>query len=178
MNRKTYNNVKIFIIALTLCLIAVPVSRYLSPRAIVNGHDVYLAWLPLSVMLAVVLLFGRRAILPIVLGFTVTNLFYINLAPLQYVVLLFCQTFALFSACGVLRIILGERWRYCIPNKHIGLRIFWLGFIVPIGIKLSMYLAGYLFDFPVTISTFFGEGTVIYNVVDILSLICAALILM
>ena len=99
MNRKTYNNVKIFIIALTLCLIAVPVSRYLSPRAIVNGHDVYLAWLPLSVMLAVILLFGRRAILPILLGFTVTNLFYINLAPLQYSVLLFCQTFALFAAC-------------------------------------------------------------------------------
>jgi hypothetical protein len=39
-----------------------------------------------------------------------------------------------------------------------------------------MYLAGYLFDFPVTISTFFGEGTAIYNVVDIQSLICAALI--
>lgn len=61
-------------------------------------------------------------------------------------------------------------------NKHIGLRIFWLGFIVPLGIKMSMYLAGYLFDFPVTISTFFGEGTVIYNVVDIQSLIGAALI--
>lgn len=163
-------------IALALCLIAVPVSRYLSPRAIVNGHDVYLAWLPLSVMLAVILLFGRRAILPILLGFTVTNLFYVNLAPLQYSVLLFCQTFALFAACGLLRIMLGKRWRYSIPNKHIGLRIFWLGFMVPIGIKLSMYLAGYLFDFPVTISTFFGEGTVIYNVVDIQSLICAALI--
>jgi hypothetical protein len=48
--------------------------------------------------------------------------------------------------------------------------------MVPAGIKLSMYLAGYLFDFPVTISTFFGEGTAIYNVVDIQSLICAALI--
>lgn len=176
MNRKTYNNVKIFIIALTLCLIAVPVSRYLSPRAIVNGHDVYLAWLPLSVMLAVILLFGRRAILPILLGFTVTNLFYINLAPLQYSVLLFCQTFALFAACGLLRLMLGKRWRHSIPNKHIGLRIFWLGFIVPFGIKLSMYMAGYLFDFPVTISTYFGEGTVIYNVVDIQSLICAGLI--
>ena len=88
MNRKTYNNVKIFMIALALCLIAVPVSRYLSPRAIVNGHDVYLAWLPLSVMLAVILLFGRRAILPILLGFTVTNLFYVNLAPLQYLSLI------------------------------------------------------------------------------------------
>jgi hypothetical protein len=48
--------------------------------------------------------------------------------------------------------------------------------MLPAGIKLSMYLAGYLFDFPLTISTFFGEGTAIYNVVDIQSLICAVLI--
>lgn len=176
MNRKTYNNVKIFIIALAICLIAVPVSRYLSPRAIVNEHDVYLAWLPLSVMLAVMLLLGRRGILPILISFMVANIFNVNLAPLQYSVLLFCQTFSVFAACGVLRLLLGRRWRYCMPNKYIGLRIFWLGFMVPIGIKMSMYLAGYFFDFPVTISTFFGEGTVIYNVVDIQSLICAAMI--
>ena len=176
MNRKTYNNVKIFIIALAICLIAVPVSRYLSPRAIVNEHDVYLAWLPLSVMLAIMLLLGRRGILPILISFMVANIFNVNLAPLQYTVLLFCQTFSVFAACGVLRLLLGRRWRYCMPNRHIGLRIFWLGFMVPIGIKMSMYLAGYFFDFPVTISTFFGEGTVIYNVVDIQSLICAAMI--
>jgi len=176
MNRKTYNNVKIFITALALCLVAVPFSRYISPRAVVNGHDVYLAWLPLSVMLAVILVFGRRAVIPVLLSFTITNIFSIDLAPLQYSVLLFCQTFSVFAGCGILRIILGKRWRYCVPNKHIGLRIFWLGFMVPIGIKVSMYLAGYLFHFPVTISTFFGEGTAIYNVVDIQSLICAALI--
>lgn len=176
MNRKTYNNVKIFIIALAICLIAVPVSRYLSPRAIVNEHDVYLAWLPLSVMLAIMLLLGRRGILPILISFMVANIFNVNLAPLQYTVLLFCQTFSVFAACGVLRLLLGRRWRYCMPNRHIGLRIFWLGFMVPIGMKMSMYLAGYFFDFPVTISTFFGEGTVIYNVVDIQSLICAAMI--
>jgi EAL domain-containing protein (putative c-di-GMP-specific phosphodiesterase class I)/GGDEF domain-containing protein len=163
-------------IALLLCLIAVPFSRYISPRAIVNGHDVYLAWLPLSVMLAVILLFGRRAIIPILLSFTATNIYNINLAPLQHLVLLFCQTFSVFAACGVIRLVLGKRWRHSVPNKYIGIRIFWLGFMVPIGIKLSMYLAGYLFDFPVTISTFFGEGTAIYNVVDIQSLICAALI--
>lgn len=163
-------------ISLLLCLIAVPFSRYISPRAIVNGHDVYLAWLPLSVMLAVILLFGRRAIIPILLSFTAANISNINLAPLQHLVLLFCQTFSVFAACGVIRLVLGKRWRHSVPNKYIGIRIFWLGFMVPIGIKLSMYLAGYLFDFPVTISTFFGEGTAIYNVVDIQSLICAALI--
>ena len=176
MNRKSYNNVKIFIIALAICLIAVPVSRYLSPRAIVNEHDVYLAWLPLSVMLAIMLLLGRRGILPILISFMVANVFNVNLAPLQYSVLLFCQTFSVFAACGVLRLLLGRRWRYCMPNRHICVRIFWLGFMVPIGIIMSMYLAGYFFDFPVTISTFFGEGTVIYNVVDIQSLICAAMI--
>ncbi len=163
-------------IALALCLIAVPFSRYISPRAIVNGHDVYLAWLPLSVMLAVILLFGRRAIIPVLLGFTITNIFVVDLAPLQYAVLLFCQTFSVFAVCGIIRLVLGRRWRHSVPNKYIGIRIFWLGFMVPIGIKISMYLAGYLFDFPVTISTYFGEGTLIYSVVDIQSLICAALI--
>lgn len=83
-------------IALALCLITVPFSRYISPRAIVNGHDVYLAWLPLSVMLAVILLFGRRAIIPILLSFTIANICNINLAPLQYLVLLICQTFSIF----------------------------------------------------------------------------------
>jgi uncharacterized membrane protein YidH (DUF202 family) len=75
MNRKAYNNINIFIIALALCLVAVPFSRYISPHAIVNGHDVYLAWLPLSVMLAVILLFGRRAIIPVLLSFIVTNVY-------------------------------------------------------------------------------------------------------
>lgn len=163
-------------IVLALSLITIPFSRYISPRAIVNENDVYLAWLPLSAMLAIVLLFGRRAIIPLLIGFSVTNIYYFDLALLQSSVLLICQTFAVFAACGVIRLMLGKRWRHSIPNKYIGIRIFWLGFVVPVGIKLSMYLAGYLFDFPVTISSYFGEGSAIYNVIDIQSLICAALI--
>lgn len=163
-------------IATALSLIAIPFSRYISPRAIVNENDVYLAWLPLSAMLAIVLLFGRRAIIPLLLSFSVTNAYYFDLAPLQSIVLLCCRTFSVFAACGVIRLMLGKRWRHSMPNKYIGIRILWLGFMVPVGIKLSMYLAGYLFDFPVTISSYFGEGSAIYNVIDIQSLICAALI--
>lgn len=147
MNSKNVNNVKIFMIALLLCLVAVPLSRYISPRAMVNGHDVYLAWLPLSVMLSVILLFGRRAVIPILIGLIVNNIYNINLAPLQHLVLLFCQTFSVFAVCGLVRLMLGKRWRHCLPNKYIGIRIFWLGFMVPVGIKLTMYLAGYLLVF-------------------------------
>lgn len=39
-----------------------------------------------------------------------------------------------------------------------------------------MHLAGRYLDFPVEISTFFGTATAIYTVVDVLSLISAALI--
>jgi hypothetical protein len=101
MKSKNVNNVKIFMISLLLCLIAVPFSRYISPRAIVNGHDVYLAWLPLSVMLAVILLFGRRAIIPILLSFTAANIYNINLAVQHFLPLP-----SLSLACGVIR------WRW------------------------------------------------------------------
>ncbi|MEI9482177.1 EAL domain-containing protein [Enterobacter cancerogenus] len=176
MKRKTDNNVKIAMLALALCLITVPFSRYISPRAVVNGYEVYLAWLPLSVMLATVLLFGRRAVIPVLISIIVTNIYNLQLNALQHVILLFCQTFPVFAACGLLRLAIGRRWRHSVPNKYIGMRIFWLGFMVPVGIKLLMYLAGYLFDFPVAVSTFFGEGSAIYNIIDIQSLICAALI--
>ncbi|MDI3425003.1 MULTISPECIES: EAL domain-containing protein [unclassified Enterobacter] len=176
MKRKTDNNVKIAMLALALCLITVPFSRYISPRAVVNGYEVYLAWLPLSVMLAAVLLFGRRAVIPVLISIIVTNIYNLHLNALQHVILLFCQTFPVFAACGLLRLAIGRRWRHSVPNKYIGMRIFWLGFMVPVGIKLLMYLAGYLFDFPVAVSTFFGEGSAIYNIIDIQSLICAALI--
>lgn len=176
MKRKLDNNVKIFISALFICLLAIPFSRYISPRAVVDGYDVYLAWLPLSVMLAVTLLFGRRAIIPILLSLITTNLYYLPLTVFQHAVLLFCQTLPVFAACAVVRLLLGRRWRYNVPNKHIAVRLFWLCFIVPVGIKLLMYLAGYFFYFPVGISTFFGDGTAIYSVIDIQSLIGASLI--
>ena len=142
-------------LAQILCLVIVPVSRYISPKTFLDGHYVYLAWLPLSVMLAVIFLFGRHAILPIIFSFALTNLYQFQLTILQQVVILFCQTASVFAACGVVRVLLGRRWRFGLPNQHIGIRIFWLGFAIPLGIKVSMYLAGYFFDFPLSISIIF-----------------------
>jgi EAL domain-containing protein (putative c-di-GMP-specific phosphodiesterase class I)/GGDEF domain-containing protein len=176
MRDKHLKNLRIFLLALILCLLAIPISRFFSPRAIVDGHDVYLAWLPLSVMLAVILLFGRRAIAPVILGFALTNALSLELTFVQALALLFCQVFSVFASCGVVRWQLGRRWRHGLPNKYIGIRLFWLGFVLPLGIKFSMYLVGHLVHYPVSLSNFFGEGSAIYNVIDIQSLICAALI--
>ncbi|WP_409568475.1 hypothetical protein [Leclercia sp.] len=67
MNIKFTIDVKRFSLALVLCLVVIPFSRLISPKSVIDGFEVYLAWMPLSVMLAMILLFGRQAILPIII---------------------------------------------------------------------------------------------------------------
>ncbi|QCZ25962.1 EAL domain-containing protein [Leclercia adecarboxylata] len=176
MNTKININLKSFTLALALCLVFVPFSRLISPKSVIDGFEVYLAWMPLSVMLAIILLFGRQAIIPIVISFAIINQWNLQLSPEQDVILLFCQVFSTLLVCGILRWQLGSRWRYQIPSRFLGARIFWLGFALPLAIKLSMFLAGYFCDFPVTLANFSDRGSVIYHVVDVQSLICAVLI--
>lgn len=176
MKNRNYSCVRKFLLALILCLIAVPVSRIISPRTVVNASDIYLAWLPLSVMLAIILLFGRHGIAPVILGFALINESFLHLPRVEAAVLLFCQIFSVLLACAVVRWRLGSRWRHGIPNKDMGIRILWLGFIAPLGIKCSMYIAGIWFDYPIHLSGFFNSGSVIYSIIDIQSLIVASLI--
>lgn len=139
-------------------------------------NAIYLAWLPLSIMMSVIMLFGRRGILPLVLGFALTNNWLLNLPSAQSAVLLFCQLFGVFLTCAILRWRLGKRWRFGFPRQHLSAYIFWTGFFAPLVMKSTMYLAGHYFDFPLSISTYFGSASVLYSVIDVQSLICSALI--
>jgi EAL domain-containing protein (putative c-di-GMP-specific phosphodiesterase class I)/GGDEF domain-containing protein len=165
-----------FIYALILCLLIVPISRFISPIAMVDASPVYLAWLPLSVMFAVILIFGRQVIAPVIFSLAIVNQYLLDLSLSQSAILLFCQIFPVLMVCAIVRWQLGTRWRHGIPNKNMGMRIFWMGFAAPMGIKALMYLAGQWFDFPVELSGYFGSASVIYSIVDIQNLICAALI--
>lgn len=176
MKYSKYSAVRKFFLALILCLVAIPVSRFISPLTLVDASEVYLAWLPLSTMLAILLLFGRHGILPIIIGFALVNEVFFHLPLAEALMLLFCQLFSVLLICGIVRWQLGSRWRHGLPNKDMGVRILWLGFIAPVGIKASMYIVGAWFNYPVNLSNFFGPGSVIYSIVDIQSLICAALI--
>lgn len=70
----------------------------------------------------------------------------------------------------------GKRWRCGPTAKHMGARIFWGGFFAPVLLKITMYLAGQYFAFPLAITSYFGSMPLIYTVIDIQSLISAALI--
>ena len=168
--------VKPFLLALMMCLVAIPVARYISPKTVVDDGNIYLAWLPLSVTLALLLLFGRHAIAPLIVGSAIINEIAFHLPFDEAAVLLFCQLFILFIVCGIVRWQLGSRWRYGIPNKNMGVRILWLGFIAPVGIKIAMYLAGEWLNYPVYLSNYFGSGSLIFSIIDIQSLMCSALI--
>lgn len=68
-------NIKIkkTLLALLVCFIAIPLSRFISPQTIIDGNQIYLAWLPLSLMYAVLFIFGRYAVAPLVIAFAITN---------------------------------------------------------------------------------------------------------
>ena len=171
-------NIKIkkTLLALLVCFIAIPLSRFISPQTIIDGNQIYLAWLPLSLMYAVLFIFGRYAVAPLVIAFAITNYWIIDLTFTQAVILLFCQLFSVFLSCAIVRYQLGRRWRAGLTAKHMGVRVFWGGFFAPILLKITMYLAGRFFSFPLAISSYFGNMSVIYTVIDIQSLISAALI--
>lgn len=78
-------NIKRFFVALVLCFLLVPIARYISPKAVIDGQALYLAYLPLSVMVAMLLLFGRHAIAPliIVLAISYSHRYHINVLQLS-----------------------------------------------------------------------------------------------
>lgn len=178
MKHNLYSAIRKFFLALILCLAATSLSRFISPVTLVDASEVYLAWLPLSVALAIIFLFGRHGILPVIIGFALVNEAFFHLSFAEAAVLLFCQLFFVFLFCGVVRWQLGSRWRYSLTNraKDMGTRILWLGVIAPIGIKISMYTAGVWFNYPFSLSNYFGPASVIYSIIDIQSLICSAII--
>jgi len=176
MKSGKYSFIRKFFIALILCLVVTPIARYISPQAVVDASQVYLAWLPLSVMVAILLLFGRHGILPNIIAFALVNEWYFHLPLAESAVLLFCQFSTVLMVCAIVRWRLGARWRHGIPNKDMGTRILWFCFIAPVGIKISMYAAGVWLNYPFYLSEFFGTHSVIYAIIDIQSLICAVLI--
>ncbi|MEX3020149.1 EAL domain-containing protein [Kluyvera sp. STS39-E] len=169
-------SIRKFCLALIMSLIAIPISRYISPTAFYDGHSVYLAWLPLAVMIALIMLFGRHAIAPLAIGFTVTNYWQLHLSPFYSLTLLFCQLAAVCISCFILRLVLGRRWRHGIPIKNIWLNVFLLGFVTPVLGKILMYVTGEIIDIPELMYSYFNITSAIYSIVDIQGLVCASLI--
>ncbi len=121
-------NIRKTLLALVVCLISIPIARFISPLTIVDGNQVFLAWLPLSMMYAVIFIFGRYAIAPLIISFAITNHIILPLTVLQSVLLLFCQLFSVLVSCAIVRMLIGRTWRSGLTAKHMGTRIFWGGF--------------------------------------------------
>lgn len=163
------------LLAFVLGLTAIPFSGEISPQTLIDGQLVYLAWLPLSVMMALMLLFGRLAVVPIIVASLIVNALEWPLDALQNVLLVICQTQPTFLFCGLIYLMLGKRWRFGLPNKKMGVRLFWLSFMVPAANKILMYSVGGYVVFPPGIAAYFDSDSVTFRIIDVLSLIAASL---
>lgn len=176
MTRQTFFSVRKSITAAVLLLPLLFLSRALSPRAVIDGSEIFLSWMPLSVIMAMLIIFGRLAVLPLIVVLTLYFTAIFPLSPLQLMVFTLCLLGPTLAACVLLRALLGRRWRYGLPGKGLGARLFWLGFITPCAIKLCMYFAGQWVVFPPQLVHYFGHSTTLYIIVDTLGLTAAGMI--
>ena len=102
---------KKFFVALVLLFLLLPVARFISPRAIVDQQTLYLAYLPISLMVAMLMLFGRHAIAPLVIVFAISCSLRYSLDAFQLGAFLLALI-APFILCAVIcRPFQGRRWR-------------------------------------------------------------------
>lgn len=166
-----------FAVSLVLFLILLPLSRAVSPRAIIEGNDIFLVWMPLSAIIAMLYLFGRAAVPSLFIALLLFFPFKFHLNLGQVLIFTGCVTLPVLTACAALRASLGRRWRFAVPLSGLGIRLFWLGFFAPCAVKLCMYLAGGVTPFPSALNHYFGNNTsLIFSIVDILGLVTAALL--
>ncbi len=169
-------NIKKFFVALVLCFLLMPVARYLSPKAVIDGQSLYLAYLPLSVMVAMLFLFGRHAILPIIIVMGVSYSQRYSLDALQLSAFLFCFAAPFILCSAICRAFLGPRWRYNLTGKGAGQRILWIGFAAPLLDKLTRFGMGHFLTFPPAVESFFGHSSTMYNIVDGQNTVAAVLV--
>ncbi len=73
-------NIKIFTLAFTLTVVLIQLSRLISPLAVIHSNYIFLAWMPLCVMLSILFIFGWRGVVPILCGMFCTNLWNLHLS--------------------------------------------------------------------------------------------------
>ena len=91
-------NIKIFTLAFTLTVVLIQLSRFISPLAIIHSSYIFLAWMPLCVMLSILFIFGWRGVVPILCGMFCTNLWNRRLTFLKTAVMIGSQAFYEYQA--------------------------------------------------------------------------------
>ncbi len=73
-------NIKIFTLSVTSTVVLIQLSRFISPLAIIHSSYIFLAWMPLCVMLSILFIFGWRGVVPVLCGMFCTNLWNFHLS--------------------------------------------------------------------------------------------------
>ena len=167
---------KKFFVALVLLFLLLPVARFISPRAIVDQQTLYLAYLPISLMVAMLMLFGRHAIAPLVIVFAISCSLRYSLEAFQLGAFLLALI-APFILCAVIcRTLQGRRWRYSFTGKGIGPRLLWMGFAAPLLSMLMRYGLGHCYSFPPAVQPFFGHASTMFTIIDAQNTVAASVI--
>lgn len=128
----------------TLLIVLVPLLRTLSPIITFNGIPFYIAYLPVSLFIAVVCVYGFRIFPALLLGVLIAFRNELNTHDVQTVWLAVSVTASLLISQWALKRRLGQRCRADMSNREGMLyRLFCLGLLYPLLMQIAFYLVGY-----------------------------------
>jgi EAL domain-containing protein (putative c-di-GMP-specific phosphodiesterase class I)/GGDEF domain-containing protein len=131
----------VLIVLLTICL--VPLLRSVSPIITIGGIPFYIAYLPISLFIAIACVFGFRIFPALLLGILISYINELHLNTIQTVGLSLSVTVPLLVSLFILKKRLGNRYRANITNRKGVLdRLLCLGLLYPILMQFSLYFWG------------------------------------
>lgn len=166
--------IKKSLIAFAQLMLLMPLARTFSPSAMIGDSSVWIVYLPYGMSIATLYIFGRAAILPLLLAF------YLNYQYSYPFLIALGVTLAMLIPvllCGWLaRKLLGKRWRYSPANNGVGIRLTLIGTCAPVLTKFMMIAWGHFFPVPDAVNGYFSSQLNMYTVVSLQNMIISAVV--
>ncbi len=142
-----YTSAKQFIIILVMTAIAVPLLRAGSPIVLLNQTPEYIAYIPISFAVAVVSIFGLRAIAPLFIGFFIALWSTLNSSPGETLLMVCALILPIGLAYFCLEQRLGKKAHVCFGSgSAIASHLLFYGLLYPVTAQTLLYLVGYIMN--------------------------------
>ncbi|MTD39927.1 EAL domain-containing protein [Erwinia sp. CPCC 100877] len=165
-----YNSAKQFLIILLMTAIAVPILRAGSPIVLLEQTPEYIAYIPITFAIAVVSLFGLRAMAPLFIGFFIALWSTLDSGPGE-TLLIVC---ALILPVGLFYLLLehrlGKKAHVCFGSGHvIASQLLFYGLLYPVTTQMLLYLVGYILNIQDDFQYYFSQHEAVTLIINLQS---------
>lgn len=165
------------LLTLLLCITLIGPLRQASPQIVVDGNPFYMAYLPVSLLIATAYIFGIRVIPLLLIGVYLVFRSELHVNQFQAIALTASVVLPLGLSLFLLYKHLGRRYRAASVNSRgTLLRLSYLGLLYPVLTELSLYFVGMATSIEDDFQYYFSVKEIILLLLNLQSLVLPAVV--